>query len=151
MKEHATATGGGATLQVNHPVRSLRGIDEHCGSDPYTRCKEYQVAIGARYRTIGGTRDRQIDECVPERGTGLAVGIERVNAVVLRCNKHHVVHASGDLHIRHEKRLAVDERINRAGKDLAECRSVHVRWSQLRLEGVRASSLDVVLVSDHSC
>ena len=93
---------------------------------------------------VQGTLDMLILKTLalePMHGWGVAVRIERVNAVVLGCNKHHVVHASGDVHLRHEKRLAVNERINRAGKDLAECRNIHVRGSQLRLEQVRTGPL----------
>ena len=57
---------------------------------------------------------------MPQRSAGLAIRIEGVNAIVLGRDENHVVRAAGNAEFRHEKRLAVYERIDAAGKYFAE-------------------------------
>ena len=99
----------------------------------------------------GRDAGRRVDEAVvPERGA--AVGVEGVNAVVLRGDVDHVDRRrlAGDGDARDGQRLGVDVAVDRVGVELAEGGRVDVGRRQRRLGGVHTrQGGDAIVVRQH--
>ncbi len=81
----------------------------------------------------------------------LVVRVEHINAIVLGLHKHHVVRAfSGNAHIRHIQRLAVNLAVHTERKNLPKLRGFNVLRRQNCLAVILAASGVVVMLGQHS-
>ena len=110
---------------------------------------QYQIAIVPRYGSVHGAGNRRANEPVPQRCAALAIGVEGVNAIVLRRDENNVVRTAGYAHLRHEQRLPIDERIDTTGEHLSEQRGINVRRRQLSFVQIGAGALHVVLIREY--
>src|SRR5437763_7752029 len=120
-----------ARFDVKNLISALSRINEHSCSDSDIRRVQYQIAIVPRYGSVHGAGNRRANEPVPQRCAALAIGVEGVNAIVLRRDENNVVRTAGYAHLRHEQRLPIDERIDTTGEHLSEQRGINVRRRQL--------------------
>ena len=134
--------------------RLRRGIDRRRAGDADV-AGEVDVGaarladVGARHRHDAGRGIGVVD--APERRRRrLVVGVERVDAVVVRRDVDHVAQAdAGDADAGDVERLRVDLIVDDALEQFAELADVHVGRRQQRFRGVRASACRVIVLRRH--
>ncbi len=85
---------------------------------------------------------------MPQRRRSRRVGVEGVDAIVLRRHNHDIMNSiarHGDL--RHVKRLRIDVAVHRKGVQLAEMRGVHVAGSENGFDDVLPGAGVVIVIS----
>ena len=128
------------------------GVDDGRACDPDLR---HEVAFfsGVRRGHGGHARSRVDETHLPERRgvrTGIVIGVEGIDTVMLRGDKGHVMRPfsrNGD--VRHIKRLRINVAIDSVRKQLAERVCVNVGQVQGRLICVLARPCDIVTVGQH--
>ena len=133
----------------NHIEGVARNIDDRRTSDPNLRQNVTRVHIGSRHRCNPCLGIQEVNS--PQGRRSRRVGVERINAVVLRCHNHDIVDpVARHCDLRQVQRLSVDRAVDRKRVQSAEMRGVHVEGRENGFDDVLAgASVIIVIGSDH--